>query len=149
MVISSDKVVAVDVEVPDSGPLILQADHSWHLQQGDKGAAYRTMHQQVADYTKENGIARVVIKASALSQGAMRLAHLESAELRGVVISAAATVAATRLLTKAHISRTFGSRKVDEYIGDDSFWATEISGSPLRIGSREAAMVLLASRNAK
>ncbi len=51
--------------------------------------------------------------------------------------------------TKAHISKTFGDRKVDEYLKDDDFWSKQISSGQLRIGSREAAMVLLAARKKK
>jgi hypothetical protein len=149
VVVASDRVTAVDAEVPDSGPLVIQADHSWPLQKGDRASAYRVLHQQVADYCREHEIKRAVIKASAVNRGGTTKAHLEAAELRGVVISASATVADTQMMAKATISRTFGKRKVDDYIADNNFWTREIIGIALRIGSREAAMVLLAARNAK
>ncbi len=77
------------------------------------------------------------------------MAHLEAAELRGVVIAACATTAATDTVAKATISRTFGKRRVDDYIADDDFWTKEVGGIALRRGSWEAAMVLLAARNTK
>jgi hypothetical protein len=61
-------------------------------------------------------------------------------------MSAAASVASVVALAKARISRTFGSRKVDDYLKDETFWTDGVAGAALRTGSREAAMLLLASR---
>jgi hypothetical protein len=149
IVVVSEKVMAVDAEVPDVGPLVIQADHTWNLQDGERAEAYRIMHQHIADYVRESRIKKVVIKASALSMGSTKMVHLEAAELRGVVAGAAASSAPTVFIAKAHMSRTFGKRKVDDYVKDNEFWNTEVSGKPVRIGSREAAMVLLAARKNK
>jgi hypothetical protein len=146
IVVLGDRITAVDAEVPDDGPLILQADQSWSLQAGDRGMAYHVMHQRVADYIREHGIARAVIKASAVSQGGMGKAHLDAAELRGVITCAGAASTQTQCLAKGHISRTFGKRKVDDYVADKDFWINNILGN-LRAGSREAAMLLLAARD--
>lgn len=147
LVTSNDKVVLVDAEVPDVGPIVVQADQSWTLQAGDRGPAYAVMHGRVTDYLQANGISKVVVKASALSTGSTKLAHLTAAELRGVVIAAvAATNASLVMLSKALVSRTFGDRKTDEYVADTSFWQAEASGCELRAGSREAALLLLSSR---
>jgi hypothetical protein len=86
-----------------------------------------------------------IIKGSAVSLGGTKLAHLEAAELRGVVAAALASVTKVSYESKANISRNFGGRKVDEYLKDTSFWTKEASGD-LRVGSREAAMVILAAR---
>jgi len=146
IVVSGSTVVVVDAEVPKSGPLVIQADSTWSLQSGDRASAYTVMHQQASDYIRENQIAKAVIKSSALSTGGTKKAHLEAAELRGVVMCAAASSTDTELLAKGHMSRTFGSRKVDEYVKDSKFWSAEVSGEKLRIGSREAALLLLAAR---
>lgn len=146
LIISSAKVIIVDAEIPNSGSIVIQADDSWPLQQGDRAPAYCVMHQRIADYVREKKIDRVIIKASALSTGSTKLGHLHSAELRGVVICAAAETTKTQLISKAHISRTFGNRKVDEYIADNNFWSKKVVGEKLRVGSREAAMLLLAAR---
>jgi hypothetical protein len=148
IVVSSDKITVLDAEVPKAGPLVIQADNSWRLQKGDRPAAYRVMHQNVADYAREHHITRVIIKSSAVSRGGTTKAHLEAAELRGVVMAAAAEATRTTCLAKANISKTFGKRKVDEYLADDDYWDAEFSGH-LRSGSREAAMVLLATRGRK
>jgi hypothetical protein len=87
------------------------------------------------------------VKESAVNRGGTTKGHLESAEVRGVVISAASTIAPTEVIAKASVSRTFGSRKADEYLHDNEFWRDQVSGS-LRIGSREAVLILLAARNA-
>lgn len=146
--VSSDKVILVDAVVPDSGAVIIQADQSWPVQTGDRPSAYHVMRQQISNYVQENAIVRVVVKSSALSLGGTKQAHLEAAELRGVVLCAAKEAGAiVQAIAKAHISRNFGSRKVDEYIKDGDFWANETTGKSLRAGSREAAMMLLAARS--
>ena len=145
IVVASEEVVIVDAEVPDSGPLVIQMDDTWSLQDGDRPKAYRVMSQRLEDYVRENGIGRVIIKASALPMGSTKLAHLKAAELRGVIACAAAEVADVQLIAKAHMSNTFGSRKVDEYVKDNAFWTNNVSGR-LRLGSREAGMVLLAAQ---
>jgi hypothetical protein len=118
------------------------------LQKGDKANAYALMHQRLENYVREKKITRAVIKASAVSQaGKPKLAHFESAELRGVAISALCEGGAkVEVTAKATISRTFGERKADEYVSDDTFWDEQVTGENLRGGSREAALLLLASR---
>jgi hypothetical protein len=147
---SKDFVVAVDAEIPsDDGPIIIKSDDTWKVQTGDRAAAYNILHQQCADYIKENGIISVVVKASAVAgKGSATLGSLLSAEVRGVVIAAAASQCRVKALSKAVISRTYGDRKVDEYIGDDAFWADQTTGGLLRKLSREATMLLIAARNA-
>lgn len=145
LVVSGDKVVAVDAEVPDTGPLEIRADLSWPLQSGDRATAYSTMYKQVSQYVSEEKIEAVIVKESAVSLGGTKKAHLESAELRGVVIAAAAAFTDVLTIPKARISKTFGNRKVDEYVKDDSFWQNHVKGK-LRGGSREAALLLLAHR---
>ena len=71
---------------------------------------------------------------------------LKSAELRGVVISAAASVCEVKQLAKGVVSKTYGDRKVDEYLADDAFWNAQTTGGNLRRMSREAAMYVIAAR---
>ncbi|MBB4642606.1 hypothetical protein [Rhizorhapis suberifaciens] len=147
---SKDSVVAVDAEIPDDdGPIIIKSDDTWKVQKGDRAAAYNFLHQQCADYIKENGIDAVVVKASAVAgKGSATLGFLLSAEVRGIVIAAAASQCPVKALSKAVISRTYGDRKVDEYVGDDAFWTDKTTGGSLRKLSREATMLLIAARNA-
>lgn len=145
--VSGDRVVAVDAQVPTDGPIVLLADHTWGLQKGARGDAYHVIYQQVANYLREHDVKRVVLKASAVNvRGAMKLAHLESAEVRGVIIAASRSICPVRSVTKATISRRFGNRTVDEYVKDDDFWAENTEGVDLRAGSREAALLLIADR---
>jgi hypothetical protein len=146
IVVSSDRVTIVDAAVDGACPITVQMDGTWPLQAGDRALAYKVMHQRIADYARENGIAKAVIKASAVSLKGTKKVHLEAAELRGVVLCALAGMTTITSPTKAHISRNFGNRKVDAYLKDDAFWKKEIGGGQLRIGSREAAMVILAAR---
>lgn len=143
IVVSGDKAVVVDAEVPEHGELVLQNDATWKLQEGNRAAAYNVIGQQCRDYLQANGISKVLIKASAISLGATKLAHLESAELRGVIQAYASSVCETRVIKKASLSRTFGKRKVDEYTKDNAFWVKHFTGETLRVGSREAAIMLL------
>ncbi|HEX8667339.1 MAG TPA: hypothetical protein VF727_03080 [Allosphingosinicella sp.] len=150
IVVVGGTVKIVDAEIPDDAddPIRILADDTWRLQEGGHPEAYEVIHRRCADYLKENNVARAVIKASELS-GSTKLAHLESAELRGVIIAAAASATEVTLMKKSVISKTYGERKVDEYLKDDSFWDEQTEGIPLRKTSREAAMVLIASRNSK
>lgn len=145
VVVVGDKVTIVDTEVSDSGPLKIVADLTWDLQKGDRAQGYRVMADRIANHARENKIFNAVIKGSALSQGGTRLAHLESAELRGVAMAALASVTNVQSTKKGHISKHFGDRKADEYLADDAFWKKEISGT-LRKGSREAALLILATK---
>jgi hypothetical protein len=148
---SKDSVIMVDAEIPDNDdePIIIHSDDTWRVQKGDRAEAYKVLHQQCADYVKENGIDNVVVKASAVAgKGSTTLGFLLSAEVRGVVIAAAASQCSVKALSKAVISRTYGDRKVDEYVADDAFWADKTTGGTIRKLSREAAMLLIAARNA-
>lgn len=141
--VSGAKVTIVEAEVPDTGPLIIVNDTSISLQKGDTAEAYSVLHNELSDYARENGINNAIVKGSAVSQqGKPTLAHLHSAELRGVAIAALASVCATKSVTKATMSKNIGDRKVDDYVKDDDFWGSNFSGS-VRSGSKEAAFCIL------
>lgn len=143
VVVGSDKVIAVDAEVPDKGSITILSDQTWKLQQGPRADAYHVMHQHLSGYARENHIERAIVKASAVGREKVKLGHMEAAELRGVALAAFSSVTHAEAVLKATISKTFGKRKVDEYLVDDDFWDGEISGKKLRKGSREAAIILL------
>lgn len=149
LVVVGETVTVVDTEVPDDkdSPITIISDATWSLQNGDRAPALSVLHQRCADYFRENEVDLVIVKASALPMGSIKLAVLGSAEVRGVVIAAAASSTEVAILSKALISRTYGERKVDEYLKDDSFWAEHTEGGKLRKTSREAAMLVLAARN--
>lgn len=147
---SREGVIYVDVEVPDDdGPIVVLADATWKIQKGDRTAAYNVLYQRCADYVREQRIDSVVVKASAvMGKGAANLGMLLGAEVRGVVIAAAASSCSVKLASKGVVSRTYGERNVDEYVGDDSFWEEHTTGGKLRKMSREVAMLLIAVMNA-
>ncbi len=149
-VIVGETVTMVDAAIPDNDddPITVLADDTWRLQKGDRAPAYAVLHQQCADYLRENGVEKAVVKASALPTGAARLGLLTSAEVRGVIVAASASVCEVQVISKAIISRTYGDRKVDEYLQDDAFWDDHTEGGKLRKTSCEAAMLLVATRNA-
>ncbi|MBZ9675257.1 hypothetical protein [Mesorhizobium sp. ES1-1] len=149
LITSKDLVTVVDAEVPDGdNPIVVISDDTWRIQKGDRAAAYSVLHQQCTDYVTENGIEAVVVKASAVTgQGSAKLGLLISAEVRGIVMAAAGALCPVKALSKAVISKTYGDRKVDEYVADDAFWVAHTTGGSLRKLSREAAMLLIAARN--
>lgn len=150
-VVSGDDVKVVVAQVPadPNDPISIEYDQTWKLQSGDRGPALCMLHQRCASFLKEQQVAAVLMKASAASPLAkVTLALLHSAEVRGVVIAAAASVTEVKTMAKNVISRTYGERNVDEYVKDDSFWTAQTTGGKLRAGSREAAMLIVASRKA-
>lgn len=148
--VSGDNVVLVCLEFDDQGDASVIEDVTLRLQNGSRPEAYRTMSERVIQYLEENETEYAVIKGSAVSQrGRATLAHFESAELRGAVMTAASqSNAEVILLKKAVISRTFGDRKADDYVADDDFWEDSLAGT-IRKGSREAALLILAARRAR
>lgn len=149
VVVVGEAVTVVFAEVPSepNDPIVVISDNTIKLQTGERGDALAVMYARCVDLFNQTKTESVVIKASALSMSGMKLAALESAEVRGVVIAAAASKTAVAILSKAKISRTYGDRKVDEYLADDSFWAAKAAGTKLKKSSREAAMLIIASRN--
>jgi hypothetical protein len=144
--VSGDKVIIVDAEVSGSGPIGIVNDLTWDLQKGDRAKAYEVMCGRISNYARENKVAVAIVKSSAVSSGhGVGLAHLHSAELRGVVMAALASATEVRTLQKGQITKNFGKRKADEYVGDDGFWKDQTTGT-LRKGSREAALQILAAR---
>ena len=146
VITSSDEVTLIDAEVGASGPIIIQADHSLRLHSGNRATAYRLIYQQLSDYVRDQKIDRAIVKGSAVSTGGgTRLVHLHAAELRGVALCALSGAHRVETITKSHVSKTFGERKVDEYLKDDGFWVANMKGK-MRSGSREAAILIIASR---
>lgn len=149
VVVTGERVTLVDAEIPDDGGKIITivADNVLKLQNGDRALAYAAIARQIRDYAKENSIKKCVMKASAVPlRGPATLSLLQSAELRGVVCCALADIAPVETTTKSRISKTFGSRKADEYLADNKFWEESVTGADLKSGSREAALVILAAR---
>ena len=153
LVASSDFVTVVEGEFPDSEdePISIVGDTTWKVQKGDRPSAYAVLHQLCVDHVRENKVDGVVVKASAVPQGPgkPKIGLLHSAEVRGVVMAAAASVCENTVeLSAASISRNYGDRKIAEYVADDAFWEQVTTGGKLRKTSREAAMLLVAQRNA-
>ena len=148
LVITASDVTVVDTTIPDDpdAPLTLVRDETWKLAAGDRAKAYETLFHRCTGYIQQNGVDQVVIRASALPPSGAGSGILDGAELRGVIMCAAASACATRVLEKSWMSRTY-KRKVDEVIKDDDFWEQQLDGAKLRKGSREAAMLVVAHRN--
>ena len=143
LVVTGENVVGVILDFETTPPSV-QGQFTWSLQSGDRVDALAVMYDRVMNFVAEEHITDVAIKASAAGR-TVTVKHLVSAELRGVVAVAAKNGGATvRLVQKAVVSRTFGERNADEYVADDSFWNTAVSGGLLKT-RREAAFLLLAS----
>jgi hypothetical protein len=146
IVASGSQLNAVHLEIDDNS-VVLSNQFTWKLQSGDVALAYAAMHDRVKGYVENNAVQNVVIKASAVGKNKPTLAHLKSAELRGVIcVATVAGGASTTLVQKGTVSRTFGDRKVDEYVKDDSFWDNQVVGE-LTKGRREAALLVLSQRS--
>ena len=149
IVVSGTGARLVDLEVPATGPLVAMSEQGFSLQKGDRPKAYVAIWKRIENYLRENEVECAVVKESALPpRGNASKSLLESAELRGVVLGAAASVCRVITSKRATVSRTFGDRKVDDYLSDDSFWATEISGLKNKV-SREATLLVLAEVRAR
>lgn len=140
--VSSDKVNFVLIDL-DNDQFTLVSQDTLKVPVGNRPDAYRIVHGQLVDLLRGAKIDCVCIKASAVSLGGTKKAHLDSAELRGVTMAAsAAAVADVRCISKAATSRNFGNRKVDEYVRDDDFWTNRGLGA-LKKGLREAAFTAI------
>jgi hypothetical protein len=120
----------------------LVANSKLDLQTGDRPEAYHVMFDQVAGIIAERKIDSAFIKGTAMSLAGVRKAHLEAAELRGVVQAACASRCEVRVVQMANISRNFGNRKADAYLKDDSFW-NGLQLSDLPKGKRGAALTVV------
>ena len=146
MIVSGTKVTVVDVEILNIGTPILQMDETWSLQKGDRPESYHTISQQCINYLAEKKIDKVIIKESAIIPSNVNLSHLHSAELRGVIQAAAASVCKVTTISKAVLSRNLGERNVDEYIDNDDYWDQCFDGKTIRKRSRESAILVLAKK---
>lgn len=146
VVTSGSQLNAVHLELNDDNA-VLTNQFTWKTQSGDEPLAYAAMYERVKEYIENNKIKYVVIKASAVGKNKPTLAHLKAAEMRGIIcVASVAGGATTKLVQKGTISRTFGERKVDDYVKDDSFWDDQILGE-LTKGRREAALLVLSQRS--
>lgn len=151
LVAAGQSVIVVGAEIPDdpADPIIITYDQTWSVQKGNRAAAYAIIHQQCLNHLSGCKVDKVFIKASATSRAGMGKAHLEGAEVRGVVAAAASAVPNVRsveMVAQAQISKHYGNRKVEEYVKDGKFWAEKTTGGTLRAGSRVGAMILIAER---
>ena len=148
VVVSGSQVNVAHLEI-DNDSATVENQFTWKLQSGDSVSAYTEMAERFSDYIKNNAIDNVVIKSSAVGQARPTLAHLKSAELRGAIsVASSGAGASTQLVQKAVISRTFGERKADEYVRDDSFWEDSVTGE-LTKSRREAALLVLSQKDKK
>lgn len=143
-VATKDEVNYCDIET--DGPEVSQlvAHNKFAVQTGPRPAAYAALYERIRRYVQEHGVSRVVVQASATTGRSARMSHLQAAEVRGVATAAAvAGGAEVDHRASAVISRTFGTRKVDEYVADDGFWAEQFpDGGPTK-GRRKAALLVL------
>jgi hypothetical protein len=139
--VTSDKIDVVVLDHLDNR-FTLEGQYTLKLQGGDRALAYHKIYHDAADLLTDKKIDCASIKASATTGSGVSGGLLSSAELRGVAIAACASVCPVKLVLKGAVSRSFGGRKVDEYVADDSFWR-DIGLIDLKKGKREAAFVVI------
>jgi len=145
IIVSGSQIQVVHLAISGDNA-VLTDQFNWKLQSGDQPHAYAAIYERIKEYIENNSVNHVVIKASAVGKNKATLAHLKSAEIRGVICAASvAGGAETKFILKGTISRTFGSRKVDDYVHDDTYWDNQgLSG--LTKGRREAAILVLSEK---
>lgn len=142
ILVGADEVHVTLLTKEDDATLTVNDQTTLRLQTGARPQAYNILQRQFDDYVRQNNVECVCVKSSAVNRSGTKLAHLEAAELRGVIQSAAAGVCQVKLMNKAATSRTFGSRKVDEYLKDDEFWR-EQGLDDVKKGMRESAFIAI------
>ena len=137
--------VLADVDCDQLRPLIVLSDERWDIDRKGGPKARADLYQKCLDYLSKYDVSEVVVKATSSGPTKSGALQLETAEFRGIIIAAAATVCNVSLLRKSSVSVTYGDRKVDEYVKDNDFWATITQGGvDLDKFGREAAMFMLA-----
>ncbi len=147
IVIAKNELTLVRLAVSEKlGRVEVVDDRTLKLQAGSRGVAYRKAQEWVVTYLRELGPQRVTIKGSALPrQGSPKLGLLEGAEFRGAIMAGIVESGCKlEVSKKASLSKSFGDRKVDAYVKDDTFWGQNFTGK-LRKGSREAALMAYAT----
>ena len=146
--ISGNTITVVEAAIPDDqdAPIEILSDASWKVQQGGSAQAYDVLYGRCVNFLRDGNIEHAVIKGSATTRGAATLSLLHSAEVRGVIIAAAATAGEVTIVQKGLVSRTYGDRNVDDYLSNDAFWKRQTIGVSLRKTSREAVMYIIATR---
>jgi hypothetical protein len=146
--VSGATITVVEATIPDDkdAPIEILSDATWKVQQGSSAQAYDVLYGRCVNFLRDGNVEHAVIKGSATTRGAATLSLLHSAEVRGVIIAAAATAAEVSIVQKSVVSRTYGDRNVDDYLSDDAFWEGRAIGIGLRKTSREAVMYIIATR---
>ncbi|KIN79618.1 hypothetical protein Z950_152 [Sulfitobacter mediterraneus KCTC 32188] len=111
-----------------------------NLETGDRTIALRNMHRRVFDRLSE-GVDKIVLKASSGGKYAAKTSILHAAELRGVFLSAVPNNITVVQKHSKSVSRA-KSKKIGDYLKDDTYFEANFSGVKLRKGSREAALLM-------
>jgi len=127
------------VVISGTQPYACDNERTFALQGGDRSRAYSVIQGQIKDFLHHLQIKIVALKASASSgRGGATDSLLGSAELRGVVqVAIIEAGCEIEVLKKASVSR-LGSKKIDDYVGDDDFWNDNLPQLKNK-GMREAA----------
>jgi Holliday junction resolvasome RuvABC endonuclease subunit len=142
---SSDKVHVVVVEFSNDLPALLRSER-WPIAQGNKPSAYQRLHEQFSTFIQEGGFDTVVIKSSAVPRAFVTLAHFETAEVRGVLMSAAVQANVdVQMISSAEVGRNFGKKTFDGYVDDDSFWMNNM-GEDLSKETRRTILLVFHAR---
>jgi hypothetical protein len=140
----SVRIVAVDED--KNGELTYVGTETCPLQDGDHCAALEQVRTRVMNSLRTLSIQKVALLDTAAGK-TIGFAHLQGAELRGVVKAAAsAAVGDVVLVKKGVASRTFGARKVDGYVADAAWFGEQIAGPELSKVDREVVFCILAAR---
>jgi hypothetical protein len=145
--VRGEEVTLLGLRLAETGEITeVLIEDTWNLQTGDRGAAYAVMFDRLINCLAEQPVDYIAVKASE-ANSFLRLPHLQSAELRGAVITAAAKSGGRLFLVPTGIiSRMYGGRNNEQYIQDDEFWERKLTEHSIRKKSRQAAMLIFMAR---
>lgn len=142
-----DACVVVHARPSDDRSILLQVvhEHTWSVDLRNKCASYPALKRIFNEYVVQHGIDAIVLKKGHLgSEGRGHASMISAGELRGVIYIACEQCDIFEI-NRCVVSRTYGDRKVGEYINDSHFWNERVNGISKSRLHREAAILLLAA----
>lgn len=142
------EIICVVLEIDKSQRKVIQ-DFSIFLQNGPRSDAYAQAYARILDFLTQNQIKKVVFIPSTLSMGKIDESHLRGAELRGAIqvalVHAGASINCVKIASIKKKKGILGPLQTTKYMDDDNAWSEVVSGK-LRKGSRDAAIVAIATQ---
>jgi hypothetical protein len=115
--------VVIVEKLDGSDDLTLKVVRRLQLQSSSRPEAIKALGEQLQNILREAHVEKLFVKKSSKGQN-ISLSHLEAAELRGVGIFVATSIANVVAINPSNLAKTFGERKPKEYLKADDYWAS-------------------------